>query len=58
MKSSTLRTFISVHTWVGLVAGFGLFFAFYAGSITLFHSELHAWQTPIPQVAPSPRIPK
>jgi len=53
MKSSTLRTFISVHTWVGLVAGFGLFIAFYAGSITLFHSELHAWQTPVPQVAPS-----
>lgn len=53
MKSSTLRTFIAVHTWVGLVAGFGLFIAFYAGSITLFHSELHAWQTPVPQVAPS-----
>jgi uncharacterized iron-regulated membrane protein len=47
MKSSTLRTFISVHTWVGLVAGFFLFIAFYAGSVTLFHGELHAWQTPL-----------
>lgn len=53
MKSSTLRTFIAVHTWVGLVAGFCLFIAFYAGAVTLFHSELHAWQTPLPQSTPS-----
>ncbi|USX28523.1 PepSY domain-containing protein [Oxalobacteraceae bacterium OTU3CINTB1] len=58
MKSSTLRTFISVHTWVGLVAGFGLFIAFYAGAITLFHSELHAWQTPVAQSAPSAAAPQ
>ena len=58
MKSSTLRTFISVHTWVGLVAGFALFIAFYAGAITLFHAELHAWQTPIPQAAPSAARPQ
>lgn len=51
MKSSTLRTFISVHTWVGLVAGFGLFIAFYAGAVTLFHEELHAWETPPAKVA-------
>jgi uncharacterized iron-regulated membrane protein len=47
MKSSTLRTFIAVHTWVGLAAGFCLFIAFYAGAVTMFHAELHAWQTPI-----------
>ncbi|HEY5804211.1 MAG TPA: PepSY-associated TM helix domain-containing protein [Lysobacter sp.] len=46
LKSSTLRTFTSVHTWVGLVAGFGLFVAFYAGAITVFHHDLQAWQTP------------
>ena len=51
MKAATLRTFISVHTWVGLIAGFGLFIAFYAGAVTLFHEELHAWETPLPQVA-------
>jgi uncharacterized iron-regulated membrane protein len=51
MKSSTLRTFISVHTWVGLVAGFALFIAFYAGAVTLFHEELVAWETPPPAVA-------
>ena len=46
LKSSTLRTFTSVHTWVGLVAGFGLFVAFYAGAITVFHHDLQSWQTP------------
>jgi uncharacterized iron-regulated membrane protein len=46
MRASTLRTFISVHTWVGLVAGFGLFIAFYAGAVTIFHDELRAWETP------------
>lgn len=50
MKAATLRSFIAVHTWVGLVAGFALFIAFYAGSVTLFHEELHAWATP-PQAA-------
>ncbi|MBJ7312532.1 PepSY-associated TM helix domain-containing protein [Rugamonas sp. CCM 8940] len=45
MKSSTLRTFISVHTWVGLVAGFCLFIAFYAGAVTIFHEELLTWET-------------
>ncbi|NGZ84049.1 PepSY-associated TM helix domain-containing protein [Duganella aceris] len=51
MKSSTLRTYIAVHTWVGLVAGFCLFIAFYAGAVTIFHEELHAWETPPPRAA-------
>ncbi|MRX07426.1 PepSY domain-containing protein [Pseudoduganella sp. FT25W] len=58
MKSSTLRTFIAVHTWVGLVAGFCLFIAFYAGAVTLFHEELHAWETPLPQAAAPQRDPQ
>jgi uncharacterized iron-regulated membrane protein len=58
MKSSTLRTFISVHTWVGLVAGFALFIAFYAGAVTLFHEELVAWETPPPAVAAPQREPQ
>ena len=45
-SSQTLRTFTTLHTWVGLVAGFGLFVAFYAGSLTLFHHDLPRWQTP------------
>lgn len=58
MKAATLRTFISVHTWVGLIAGFALFIAFYAGAVTLFHEELHAWETPLPQVAAPQQAPQ
>lgn len=46
IESTTLRTFTTVHTWVGLVAGFALFVAFYAGAITVFHHELMLWQSP------------
>ncbi len=46
LKSSTLRTYTTLHTWVGLVAGFALFVAFYAGAITVFHHELQFWQSP------------
>lgn len=45
-SSPTLRTFTTLHTWVGLVAGFALFVAFYAGALTLFHHDLPLWQTP------------
>lgn len=43
-SSQTLRTFTTLHTWVGLVAGLALFVAFYAGAITVFHHDLPAWQ--------------
>lgn len=43
MKAQTLRTFIDVHTWVGLIAGFALFIAFYAGAITVFSHEVLEW---------------
>lgn len=46
MKTATLRIFLSVHTWVGLVAGMALFIAFYAGAITVFTHELGDWQRP------------
>ncbi|NHZ94222.1 PepSY-associated TM helix domain-containing protein [Massilia sp. CCM 8734] len=52
MKSSTLKTYIALHTWVGLVAGFALFIAFYAGAITVFTKQLHTWETPSSARAP------
>jgi len=45
-SSQTLRTFTTLHTWVGLVTGFALFVAFYAGALTVFHHDLPAWQNP------------
>lgn len=44
MKTTTLRTFLTVHTWTGLIAGMALFIAFYAGAITVFTHELGDWQ--------------
>ncbi|GLQ48796.1 PepSY-associated TM helix domain-containing protein [Dyella flava] len=46
MKASTHRTFQTVHTWTGLLAGFALFVAFYAGALTVFHDAIAAWQNP------------
>jgi uncharacterized iron-regulated membrane protein len=46
LTSRTLRDFTSVHSWAGLVAGFALFVAFYAGAITMFQHQLQAWATP------------
>lgn len=43
MKAATLRRFLSLHTWVGLVAGMALFIAFYAGAITVFSHEIADW---------------
>jgi uncharacterized iron-regulated membrane protein len=44
MKTSTLRGFLAVHTWVGLASGWLLFIAFYAGAITMFHDQLEDWE--------------
>lgn len=46
MKTTTLRLYQTLHTWVGLMAGWALFIAFFAGAITVFHHEIHVWQSP------------
>ncbi|EIM01766.1 hypothetical protein RHOFW104T7_12695 [Rhodanobacter thiooxydans] len=46
LKPATLRTFTTLHSWMGMVAGFALFVAFYAGAITVFHHGLQQWSTP------------
>lgn len=46
MKAATLRIFLAVHTWVGIVTGMALFIAFYAGAITVFVQELQGWERP------------
>lgn len=57
MKTSTLKTFQVVHTWTGLMAGFALFIAFYAGALTVFHDDIAAWQTPPWRSAPDATVP-
>ena len=46
LKPATLRTFTSLHSWMGLLAGLALFVAFYAGAITVFQQPLQQWATP------------
>ncbi len=46
MKAATLRSFLSLHTWMGLFAGMALFIAFYAGAITVFSHEIADWNRP------------
>ena len=57
MKAPTLRTFQTVHTWTGLLAGFALFIAFYAGALTVFHDAIAAWQNPPWRSAPDAHVP-
>jgi len=45
MKPETVKTFLGVHTWTGLVAGLTLFIAFYTGSTTVFVHEIEAWES-------------
>ncbi|HVI57241.1 MAG TPA: PepSY-associated TM helix domain-containing protein [Luteibacter sp.] len=51
MKASTIRTFTVVHTWTGLLAGFALFIAFYAGALTMFHDDIDTWASPRAEMA-------
>jgi uncharacterized iron-regulated membrane protein len=54
MKADTLRRFLSLHTWMGLLAGMALFIAFYAGAITVFSHEIGDWnRSGTAAVAPS-----
>lgn len=48
LQPATLRTFTSLHSWVGMLAGFALFVAFYAGALTVFHQPLQQWATAQP----------
>ena len=46
IRSDILRTYQSVHTWTGIVAGLVLFIGFYAGSLSMFEDEISYWATP------------
>ena len=46
MKQQTLRDYLSVHTWVGIVCGLVLFIAFYAGAFSMLEPEITRWTQP------------
>lgn len=58
MKAATLRSFMSVHTWVGLVSGLLLFIAFYAGAISVFHEEIEDWRLSSSHAAHVDNVPR
>lgn len=43
MKADTLRKYLVVHTWTGILASLMLFVAFYAGGISMFEPEITHW---------------
>lgn len=54
MRAEIIRTYKSVHTWTGIVCGFVLFIAFYAGALTMFEETLSRWSSPPTRPALSP----
>lgn len=46
MRAEIIRSYKTVHTWTGVITGFALFIAFYAGAITMFESTLECWISP------------
>ena len=56
VKAETRRRLTELHTWTGLIAGFALFIAFYAGALSVFHDEIDTWAVPHPPVVSSDLI--
>ncbi|MCF4165265.1 PepSY domain-containing protein [Zavarzinia compransoris] len=56
LPSKTLRSFVTLHTWVGLASGLLLFIAFYAGAISVFTHELDGWRRPAGEVPREEKI--
>lgn len=46
IRGDILRTYQTLHTWTGIVAGLVLFIGFYAGSLTMFKAQISQWATP------------
>jgi uncharacterized iron-regulated membrane protein len=46
IKADIIRTYKSLHTWVGIISGMALFIAFYAGALTIFKDPITHWATP------------
>lgn len=57
MKTATLRRFLDLHTWTGLIAGMALFMAFYAGALVVFQGAIITWQRPELRPLPAPETP-
>jgi len=54
MRIELIKTYKSVHTWTGIVAGLFLYIAFIAGALTMFKEPLNEWalqsETKLPEI--------
>ncbi len=49
MKAETVKDYLAVHTWVGILCGLVLYVAFYAGAFSMLEAEITRWtQPPVP----------
>jgi len=46
MKAQTLKDYLAVHTWVGILCGLVLFIAFYAGAFSMLEADITRWTQP------------
>ncbi|MFD1711664.1 PepSY domain-containing protein [Ottowia sp. GY511] len=46
MKTQTVKDYLAVHTWVGIVCGLMLFIAFYAGAFSMLEADITRWTQP------------
>ncbi len=46
MKAQTLKDYLAVHTWVGILCGLVLFIAFYAGAFAMLEADITRWTQP------------
>lgn len=46
MKAQTVKDYLVVHTWVGILCGLVLYVAFYAGAFSMLEAEITRWTQP------------
>lgn len=46
IRTDLIRRYKTLHTWTGIIAGFGLFIAFYGGALSMFKQPIADWASP------------
>lgn len=46
MKAQTVKDYLAVHTWVGILCGLVLYVAFYAGAFSMLQADITRWTQP------------
>ncbi|BFO55177.1 PepSY-associated TM helix domain-containing protein [Acidovorax sacchari] len=46
IRADIVKLYKTVHTWIGIICGFALFIAFYAGALTMFQEPIARWASP------------